>query len=149
MQVKKMDSVKEYERLQRMLLKHEGLRLKPYLDSVGKLTIGIGRNIEDNGISEEEAYHLLNNDIKRCYREAEAGLRWFHGISIVRQDVVINMMFNMGLRRLLGFKRMIIAIEGGDFKWAASEMLNSKWARQVENRAVELAEMMAEDRYPS
>lgn len=126
-----------------LLIKHEGIKLKPYLCSAGRMTIGVGRNIEDVGITEEEAFYLLENDIKRCIREAKT-FSWFDGLSVVRQNVILSMIFNMGLKRFSQFKRMIALIEKEDFEGVSHEMLSSVWASQVKKRAVELANMMKE-----
>ena len=130
----------------RLLIKHEGMRLKPYRDTVGKLTIGVGRNLDDVGISEEEAILLLTHDIDLCEKQL-SNLPWYHDLSHVRKDVLIDMVFNMGFRGMLSFKRMIIAIENHNWTDAATQMLDSKWAVQVGRRARELAYMMENDRY--
>lgn len=127
--------------LEELLIKHEDLRLKPYKCSAGKLTIGVGRNLEDNGITEEEALYLLRNDIETCEREASR-YPWFETLSPKRQNVIISMIFNLGLYRFSQFKNMISAIENEDYSEAAHQMLDSKWAEQVGKRAVELAQMM-------
>jgi lysozyme len=130
--------------LERQLLRHEGLKLKPYRDTVGKLTIGIGRNLDDNGISESEALTMLRNDIAEVKSSLER-FKWYERIDANRQDVIANMCFNMGLPTLLKFKRMIKALEDHNYNQAANEMLDSKWAQQVGNRAVELARIMRND----
>lgn len=130
------------ERLKLLLLKHEGLRLKPYKDSVGKLTIGVGRNLEDIGISETEAIFLLENDIRRAYGGIKTIISAFILLNDVRQEVLINMCFNLGVNRLKQFKRMIAAIKVFNFETASIEMLDSLWAKQVGKRAKELAEAM-------
>ena len=127
--------------LRAMLIRHEGVRLKPYKDSVGKLTIGIGRNLDDKGITQSEAELMLTHDIQEVEEEAFR-LKWFLKLNEVRQDVILNMLFNLGTTRLLGFKKMIAAIERGDYERAADEMMDSKWASQVGSRATELAHMM-------
>jgi lysozyme len=124
-----------------LLIRHEGLRLKPYRCSEGKLTIGVGRNLDDNGITEEEALALLRNDIESCKREASQ-FPWYEDLSNSRKDVIISMIFNLGLYRFSQFKNMIKALENEDFEEAAYQMLDSKWASQVGNRAVELSKMM-------
>lgn len=129
------------ELLEKMLVRHEGLRLRPYQDSVGKTTIGVGRNLDDVGISEPEAMLLLSNDIARAKLDAEKFV-WFHKIDSVRQDVIVSMVFNMGLPRVLGFKNMLHAIEIGNWVETQKHMLDSKWAKQVGKRADELAQMM-------
>ena len=122
--------------------RHEGLRLKPYRCTSGKLTIGYGRNLEDNGISAAEADTLLNTDIKRCEAECQKALPCFTQLNATRQGVIVELDFNLGLTRLLGFKKMLAACEQGNYEQAAREMLDSLWARQVGQRAVTLAELM-------
>lgn len=124
------------------LIRHEALRLKPYEDSEGILTIGVGRNLEDKGISEEEAFLLLDNDIKVVLDECRQ-FPWFEGLSQVRKDVVANMVFNLGFSRFRRFIKTIAYIELGQYDAAAIEMMDSKWARQVKGRAVELADKMS------
>lgn len=125
------------------LERDEGLRLKPYKDSVGKLTIGAGRNLDDVGISEEEARHLLENDVARTVADLDRHLPWWSGLDPVRQRVVINMAFNMGVAGLLGFSKTLAAMKSGDYVGAAYGMLASKWAGQVGERATRLAHMMS------
>lgn len=133
-------------KLEDMLTRHEGCSLKPYVDSVGKETIGIGRCLEDVGISKDEALYLLKNDITRCQLEANS-FPWFKTIDDTRQDVVVSMIFNLGLGGFSKFKKMIDAIAANDFKTAAKEMLQSAWAKQVGKRAYELSEMMRTGSY--
>lgn len=134
-------------KLRKMLIEHEGLRLRPYLCPAGKISIGVGRNLEDVGISEDEALYLLENDIRR----AEQTARWccrrhgieFSGLQENVQLALLDMAFNLGYR-LSGFRKMFAALKAGDYKEAAREMLDSKWATQVGSRAQELAEMVRE-----
>ncbi len=138
----------EYKELVRkMLVRHEGLRLKPYRCTSGKLTIGIGRNLEDNGISEEEAYLMLDNDINEVIDNLKNKYDWFERLNDVRKAVVIDMAFNLGIPRFGAFKKTISLIESEDFDGASKEMLNSKWAVQVGYRAKELSEMMRSGEY--
>lgn len=125
-----------------LLIKHEGLRLKPYRDTVGKLTIGVGRNLDDVGITREEAMYLLDNDIVRVSVEVDKAFRWYRGLNTTRRTVIVDMVFNLGLGRFKRFKRLIAAIVVFDWDRAAKEMLDSKWAKQVGRRATELAKMM-------
>ena len=120
----------------------EGLSLKPYQCTADKFTIGYGRNIEDNGITEDEAEYLLMNDIKSTQEELLANFEWFLMLSAPKQGVLINMCFNLGLTRFKQFKKMIAAIEMGDYNEAAEQMLDSKWAHQVGNRAIRLSNIM-------
>lgn len=129
-----------------LLIKHEGMALYPYIDSVGKTTIGIGRNIDDNGISEQEALFMLENDLRRVRLELE-GYPWYQGLSEVRQNALLDMCFNLGITRFRGFRKMIHALEIGDFIAASIEMLDSRWSQQVGRRATELSMMIREDKY--
>ncbi len=134
-------------RLHEMLIRHEGLRLKPYGDTVGKLTIGIGRNLDDVGITREEAMTLLNHDIAKVQREVQKAFPWFSSLNGVRRNVVLNMVFNLGLPRFRQFKKAIAAIRANRWDEAAKQMLDSRWARQVGRRAGELASMMKSGKY--
>jgi len=127
-----------------MLLVDEGLRLKPYRDTVGKLTIGVGRNLDDVGISEDEALYLLENDIQRAIQDATDifGAEIWLSLDEIRQAVILDMLFNLGKPRFLTFRKFIQAIKEKNFSKAAFEMLNSRWARQVGRRAERLAYMM-------
>jgi lysozyme len=131
-----------YGRLRDQLIQHEGFRRTPYIDSVGKLTIGVGRNLDDKGLSKAEIYQLLDNDIKIAEKDARALVSNFHILGDVRQRVLIDMAFNLGRARLAGFKKFLAAMELGDMVAARAEMLNSKWAVQVGSRAKRLAKMM-------
>ncbi len=133
--------------LKEQLIRHEGLRLKPYRCTAGKLTIGVGHNLDDVGISKEEAMILLDNDIQRAKDSLFAALPWVKALAEVRQAVLINMTFNLGITGLLGFKNTLRTIEGRDFKAAADGMRKSKWAEQVKGRAEELARQMETGEY--
>lgn len=120
----------------------EGFRAKAYTCSAGKLTIGYGRNIEDNGVTEEEAERMLLSDVNASYNELRRHFKWFPVLAARRQGVLINMCFNMGMPTLLKFEKMFTAIREGDYNEAAAQMLDSKWAKQVGERAERLAEEM-------
>lgn len=124
------------------LIRDEGVKLKPYRDTVGKLTIGVGRNLDDVGISEAEAANLLDGDIERTARALDKALPWWRNLDDVRQRVVLNMAFNMGINSLRRFKNTLAAIQAGKYEDAATGMLASKWAQQVGQRAQRLASMM-------
>lgn len=130
------------EALKALIIRHEGLVLKPYKDTVGKLTIGVGRNLDDVGISTIEANFLLDNDLARVISECRDQFSWFNELDDSRQNVICDMVFNMGMPRFLGFQKMLAAIDKKDWKAAADEMLMSRWAGQVGKRATELAQMM-------
>jgi lysozyme len=129
-------------RLIEQLRVHEGVEHKPYKCTAGYLTIGVGRNIEERGISDDEIDYLLNNDIKIAIDEISATYDWFFDLSEVRQRVIIDMVFNLGLPRFAQFKNMIAAIEAEDYVQASNEMMDSRWAQQVGIRASRLSEMM-------
>jgi len=130
------------ERLVDQLIKHEGMELKVYKDSLGIETIGIGRNLVDRGVTEEEARYLCNNDIEIVERELVQSFPIVSSLNDTRIRVLLDMAFNVGLPRLRGFKRIWAALENNDYGEAAKEMLDSKWARQVKTRAYTLARMM-------
>ena len=125
-----------------MLIRHEGMRLKPYTDTVGKLTIGVGRNLTDNGITEEEARSMLKSDIHDATKDIRNNFKWYDTLSTNRKRVIIAMVFNMGINRFKRFKKTIAHIESEDYEDAALEMLRSKWALQVGKRADELSKIM-------
>ncbi|MDP3703688.1 MAG: lysozyme, partial [Candidatus Omnitrophota bacterium] len=100
------------EALERQLIAHEGLRLKPYTDTVGKLTIGVGRNLTDKGITKAEALYLLERDIEECIADLVT-FPWFGRLDSVRQRVMIDMRFNLGPSRLRKFRRTLAAVDEG------------------------------------
>lgn len=125
------------------LRRDEGFRLKPYRDTVGKLTIGAGRNLDDKGISATEAYMMLENDVQEV-QDALGRFAWFQALDEARKGVCLNMAFNLGVAGFLGFRKMIQALEVQDWERAAAELLDSKYARQVGQRAQRLARQMRE-----
>ena len=127
------------DRLADQLVADEGLRLKPYRCTAGKLTIGVGRNLDDVGITEVEALALLNNDIERVWSQTVRGIPWISSAPGEVQEVVANMVFNMGIAGVLGFKTTLEALKAGDYRRAAAAMLDSKWAKQVGPRAERLS----------
>jgi len=131
------------QRLYTTLERHEKYKQKAYRCSAGKLTIGIGRNIDDKGISRAESMILLANDVSEVIDWLRKDYWWFDSLDAVRQEVIINMGFNLGRKGFSGFKKTIGYISDGKFDQAAAEMLNSLWADQVGYRAQELARAMA------
>ncbi len=124
------------------LQRDEGLRLKPYVDTVGKTSIGYGRNLTDVGISEYEALVLLDNDIDNTRLVLGNRLPWFHALDEVRQGVFINLTFNLGFNGLEKFPKMLAAAAQGDWIEASQELMNSAWRQQVGDRALRLAKQM-------
>lgn len=135
-------------KLREMLTLHEGLKLKPYLCTAGKTTIAIGRNLDDVGITREEADMMLDHDIDRCIEELDRVLASWRTHDDVRQNVLIELVFNLGITRFLGFRKMIAALTAYDYATAAKEMKDSRWYTQVGQRAVTMCEMMRTGEYP-
>jgi lysozyme len=131
------------EHLKKRLIAKEGLRLKLYRDSVGKWTIGVGRNIADRGISPMEAEMMLNNDIDDALTDALSifGLA-FNTWEPARQAAICDMLFNLGKVRFQGFSNMISAIRHGNWADAAKHAKQSVWHTQVKGRAVEIEKML-------
>ena len=133
-----MNKTKLIEELKR----DEGVELRPYKCSAGFLTLGVGRNIQERGITMDESDYLLANDIKICEEEASKVFKWFPSLTDDRQRAIINMVFNLGLTKLLHFKKFLAAMEAEDWEEAGKQMLDSKWARQVGNRSDRLEQMI-------
>jgi len=130
------------DKLEDMLVRHEGLRLKPYYDSLHNLTIGVGRNLFSVGITSAEAFSMLDTDIKIATEELQRHLPWFHALDEVRQAALIDMCFNMGWTRLAKFTNTLAAMADAQWQTAAKEITNSLWFHQVGQRAQELAAMI-------
>lgn len=133
--------------LKDQLKRHERFRSKPYRCTAGKLTIGYGRNLDDNGISRQEAEYMLDNDVLRIITDLKLEIPWFYLLDEVRQEVLINMAYNLGTEGLLKWKNTLEDIRIGSFDKAADRMELSLWAGQVGNRAKELADQMRTGRY--
>lgn len=123
--------------------KHEGLRLHPYTDTLGNITIGYGRNLTGKGISNAEAAELLNTDIQDAIYACEAK-SWWKSVSAndARARALIEICFNIGLGSLLAFHEALSSLSSGNYEAAAQNFLDSKWAAQVGQRATVLAEMI-------
>ena len=145
------------------LIAHEGLRLQVYKDTLGIDTIGIGRNLEDRGITKEEldwmdipsmdavyeygiteadAMYLAKNDVQIVEEELVRAHPCVEELDAVRQLVLMDMAFNMGVPRLRKFQKMWNAVHEKKFDIAAKEMLDSRWAVQVKSRSTKLAHAM-------
>ncbi|ADZ93406.1 glycoside hydrolase family protein [Marinomonas mediterranea] len=129
------------QRATELVAENEGLALKPYLCPAGKLTIGYGRNIEDNGISAKEAAILLSADIESTLKQL-GHLTFFKSLNVARKVVMVDMCFNLGYPRFALFKKMIAALDRQNYELAALEMMDSRWAQQVGQRAERLSKIM-------
>ena len=147
------------DELVKMIAIHEGIVLNVYQDHLGIDTVGIGRNLQDrgitdgelsfinktmdevyeNGLTEEEAYYLCMNDIAIVEKELLANKPIVNQLNDVRQMVLVDMAFNMGVPRLMEFKNMWLAIEKVNYQLANEEMIDSRWAGQVGSRAMKLS----------
>ena len=162
------------QKLRVELVRDEGEKLAVYRCTAGKRTIGVGRNLDDvgisaaetaklgitvsscvaRGISQAQSRTLLDSDIDRCERDLDRALPWWRTLNPVRQRVLLNMCFNMGVGRrgvsgLLSFTNTLAMIERGNFAGAAAGMKASKWHRQVGQRAVRLEAMMQTGKEPA
>lgn len=136
--------------LREMLKRHEGVKSHAYRCTAGKITVGVGRNIDSDGglgLSHDEIDYLLDNDIVRCIQELNGVFPWFNHLDTVRSDAIVDICFNLGLPRLMLFQKAIRAMKEGDYEKAADEFYDSKWAKQVGNRAIEVCEMIRTGRY--
>tara|TARA_R110002012_G_scaffold11497_5_gene51866 strand:- start:203 stop:631 length:429 start_codon:yes stop_codon:yes gene_type:complete len=138
------------EKLIKMLKRHEGTETHAYECSEGKITVGVGRNIDQQGgmgLSEDEIDYLLQNDIERVIKELATEYEWFNSLDDVRKDAIVDISFNLGQTRLRLFKRALAAMDAANYKEAATEFLDSKWAKQVGGRALELTDMISSGEY--
>lgn len=144
--------------LEDLLQLHEGIRLYPYDDRTGKslkegdtleghLTIGVGRNLSTVGISQKELRLMLKSDIAHATKSAN-GYKWFDALSDSRKAVVVSMIFCMGSSGFKKFRRMRAAISVKDWEKAAVELLDSKFSRDVGNRALVLSHMLRTGEWP-
>jgi lysozyme len=149
------------EKIQRLVM-HEGCRLKPYYCTKGKQTIGVGRNLDDNPLTEEEkrvcgdwekgitknaAFYLLRHDIERVEKECKKKIAFYELLDDERQYALLDMSFNLGIAGLLKFKKMLMAMACGYFEDAAKECLDSKYAKEVGQRAVRIANTIRTGRF--
>lgn len=136
-----------HDKLKAQLSIDEGRKARIYVDTVGKITGGVGRNLTDRDFSADEIDLMLNNDIALVERQLDKALPWWRSMTDARQDAVANMAFNMGIAGLLKFKNTLTFMQAGKYEAAAQGMLASLWARQVGRRAARLAEMMRTGEY--
>lgn len=131
-----------------LIKEHEGTSLALYRCTAGKLTVGTGRNIEDNGIREDEAGLMLANDIRECRLQLLRAYPWFTALDEVRQAACIDLIFNLGPMRLSGFVKFLAAMARSDWPRAADELRQSKWFEQVGRRGPRVASMIERGEWP-
>jgi lysozyme len=137
------------EKIRSYLVMAEGLRLKPYTDTVGKLTIGIGRNLTDVGISALEAYALLDHDIDRAITALVGRYPWFADEDPVRQAAMVELEFNMGSASFAGFHNTLAAWREKDYPKVVDGLRASKWFRQVQkSRSARILQMVSTGIWP-
>jgi lysozyme len=130
------------EKVKDTLTRHEGLRLDLYQCSMGANTIGVGHNLDAKGISEAVAALLLEEDIQDAVADLEKNIRGFRELPTMVQEALVNLCFNMGIPRLLQFKKTLSLIQEGKYSKAANELLDSRYASQVGYRALDVAQMI-------
>ena len=143
------------EKLIETLKRHEGVKSHAYKDSMGILHIGCGRNIQDGfksnrglGLSDDEIDYMLQNDIERTIKELSSEYPWFNDLEEgARKDGIINMHFNLGRPRFAKFKKAIAHMEVANHDMAAIEFLDSRWAKQVKGRSLEVTDMIKTNTY--
>ena len=160
-----MMTAQKYDRARLVaeLIRDEDERLRTYRCTAGKLSIGVGRNLDDcgithaetaelgitvascvaHGITQSQSRALLDHDIDRCEADLDRHLPWWRGLDPVRQRVLLNMCFNMGIGTLLTFTRTLADIHAGQYASATLDMQQSKWHAEVKARAMRLEAMMA------
>lgn len=139
-----------YQKLRELVEKHEGRVPHAYQDSLGYWTIGVGHLIDKRRggkLPEHIVDALLDHDIAMAGKELFHALPWTESLDEVRQAVLIDMAFNLGLGGLLKFKETLRYVEAGEYANASVEMLDGPWARQVGVRATELSQMMRTGRW--
>jgi len=129
------------------LRRHEGVKNTLYKCTSDKWTIGVGRNLEDVGLSEAEIDYLLENDITRTEDLLDDYMSWWRDLDSIRQEAMVNFVFNVGIGTAMKFKNAMAALEAHDYDTAANEMMDSNWAKQVGNRAIEVTEMIRTGEY--
>ncbi len=138
--------IKTTETIEDMLIRHEGMRFTPYLCTADKISLGVGRNLIDKGITKEEAMFLLHNDIEECKRDLANSIfqGQFYNFPESIQNVLINMRFQLGYTGFRNFRKMIKAFQSKNYEEAVVQMKDSNWYNQVTNRANDLIKMIRE-----
>lgn len=127
---------------------NEDRRNKPYMDSVGKLTIGVGHNLTDVPLPDPVVDLLLEFDYAAAQAAVEARYSWYATLDPVRKAVLVDLAFNMGMQTLKGFKNSLAYFAAGDYEKAADNFMLSKWYRQVGVRGPRMMNMLRSGRWP-
>lgn len=135
------------EALKLQLMRHEGIKLKVYIDTLGVPTIGVGRNLRDKGISHDEAQFLLENDLDECIKDCLA-FPWFADLDEIRQRAIVDLRFNLGRAKLRTFTNTLAAMARKDYPRAASNLRQSQWYRQVKTRGPRIVAMIETGKEP-
>jgi len=133
-----------------MLRKHEGVETHAYKCTANKTTIGVGRNVDPDGgigLTDSEIDFILANDVRRVNTELVDTFKWYKSLDAPRKDALMDMCFNMGLPRLKQFKKSLAAMKANNYELAATEFLDSRWARQVGKRAITVTDMIRTGEY--
>jgi len=130
------------ERLRETIIRHEGTRLDMYQDTLGIWTVGVGHNIEEKGISQAVMELMLEEDLAEAVSELKRSVSFFSKMPEQVQEALVNLAFNMGIPRLMQFKKTLAYLRDGNFEAAADELLDSRYAEQVGRRADEVADMI-------
>lgn len=139
--------MKNYEKAAEYVKTFEGYAPLAYICPTGHMTVGYGHNLEDNAIGKTVANMLLKQDLEQAERAVKQAFPWYEQLDEARQFVIVDMAFNMGIKKLCSFKKTIAHIVAGDYEAASTEMLDSKWATQVKGRAYKLAYIMRTGEY--
>lgn len=126
---------------------HEGVKPYPYRCSAGKLSIGVGRNLDDKGLRVDEIEYLLGNDLKEAWDEA-AKYPWFLALSDARKAAILDLQFNLGASTFAKFKKFIAAMALKDYEAAAKELEASAWYGQVGKRAINVINLIKYEVWP-
>ena len=130
------------ERLRETIIRHEGIRLDMYQDTLGIWTVGVGHNIQEKGISQAVMELMLEEGLAEAVSELKRSVSFFSKMPEQVQEALVNLAFNMGIPRLMQFKKTLAYLRDGNFEAAADELLDSRYAEQVGRRADEVADMI-------
>lgn len=130
------------EKITAQLIRDEDLKLKPYRCTSGKLTIGVGRNLDDKGLSREEAIYLLKNDVNETREALVSQFPWMDNLDEARFGAFLNLAFNMGINGLKTFVNTLQHARHGHWDKVAVNLLKSKYATQVGDRAKRIARQL-------